>query len=105
MHRFALAAARQFSAEKMRRNNLAETDRMFCDLYCLEPGQEQRPHQHDGADKIYIVLEGRATATVGAEHAELAAGEGVLASAGASHGLRNATNQRAVVLVFMAPKP
>jgi mannose-6-phosphate isomerase-like protein (cupin superfamily) len=103
--RFSLAAARQFSTEKMRKSNLAETERLFCDLYCLEPGQAQRPHRHDASDKIYIVLEGRATAIVGTEQADLGAGEGVLAPAGLSHGLHNATAERAVVLVFMAPKP
>ena len=29
---------RRFSAEKMQKLNLFETDQMFCDVYCLGPG-------------------------------------------------------------------
>ncbi len=105
MQRFSLATARRFTPEKMAKNNLAETERFFCDLYCLEPGQEQKPHQHAAADKIYLVLEGRARATVGAETAELGPGEGVMAPAGLVHALVNAFAERALVLAFMAPKP
>ena len=39
--------------------NLFENAQMFCDLYCLEPGQEQAVHEHAGATKFYYVLEGR----------------------------------------------
>ena len=28
-----------FSTEKMRKNNLFDSERMFCDVYCFEPGQ------------------------------------------------------------------
>ena len=34
-----VAEAIQFSSEKMKKNGLFETERMFCDLYCFEPGQ------------------------------------------------------------------
>src|SRR5947208_16522626 len=50
-----------FNEQKMQKVNLFETERMFCDLYCFEPGQEQKTHTHAGADKIYYVLEGRGT--------------------------------------------
>ena len=33
-----------FAAAKMAKNNLFESERMFCDVYCLEPGQAQRVH-------------------------------------------------------------
>ena len=45
-----------FNEQKMQKVNLFETERMFCDLYCFEPGQEQKTHTHAGADKIYYVL-------------------------------------------------
>ena len=44
---------RRFSTEKLQKVNLFETERMFADVYCLEPGQEQKRHAHSGADKIY----------------------------------------------------
>ena len=49
----------QFQPDKMQKINLFESVRMFCDVYCLEPGQEQTVHSHEGNDKLYFVLEGR----------------------------------------------
>jgi len=97
--------ARIFSAEKMAKNNLFETDRFFCDLYCLEAGQSQRPHDHDGSDKVYVVLEGEGTFRVGDEEESLEAGQAVLAPSGEIHGVVNEGPERLVCLVFMAPHP
>jgi len=105
MRTFDLPKNRIFSSEKMKKNNLAETDRFFCDLYCFEPGQEQKPHLHEDSDKIYIVLEGRGVFRIGIEEQELGRDQGVLAPAGIEHGVRNISNQRLTLLVFMAPKP
>ena len=51
-------AETRFSSEKMQKVNLYETENFFCDVYGLEPGQEQKIHSHAGNDKIYMVLEG-----------------------------------------------
>jgi len=64
-----LADAMSFSTEKMRKNGIFETERFFCDTYCFEPGQEQKPHTHADEDKIYYVLEGRGSFSVGSEGA------------------------------------
>jgi quercetin dioxygenase-like cupin family protein len=96
---------RRFAADKMQKLNLFETPRFFCDVYCLEPGQAQKPHAHEGADKIYAVLEGAVEASVGDEVATVSAGQAVLAPSGLSHGIVNRGAARAAVLVFMAPKP
>ena len=48
----------RFDDEKMQKVNLFESHRMFADLYCLKPGQQQKPHTHSENDKIYFVLEG-----------------------------------------------
>ena len=37
-----IRSERRFSTEKMQKVNLFETERMFADIYCLEPGQEQK---------------------------------------------------------------
>jgi quercetin dioxygenase-like cupin family protein len=96
---------REFSAAKLQKLNLFSTPRFFMDVYCLEPGQAQKPHQHDGADKVYAVLEGSVLAHVGGESARLGAGEAVLAPAGVDHGVENPGPDRAALLVFMAPRP
>jgi quercetin dioxygenase-like cupin family protein len=96
---------RKFDAAKLQKLNLFETDRFFCDVYCLEPGQAQKAHAHAGSDKIYAVLEGTVVASVAGEEKELRPGDTVLASAGAEHGVENRGTVRAALLVFMAPHP
>jgi Mannose-6-phosphate isomerase len=98
-----LSDYQQFAAEKMKKNNLFQTSRFFCDVYCFEPGQEQKGHIHGEQDKIYLVLEGQGTFTVGTEVRVLGPGEGTMAPAGAEHGVFNHMNARLRVLVFVAP--
>ena len=89
----------------MNKVNLFETDRMFCDLYCFEPGQKQKVHAHAGSDKVYYVLEGWGTFHIGGESKELQANSTVMAPSGVEHGVTNTSNKRLVLLVYMAPKP
>ena len=100
-----LGQLERFSAEKLSKVNLFETERFFCDLYCLRPGQSQKIHSHAANDKIYYILRGEAKVTVGEESRSLRAGEIVLAPAGEPHGVRNDSAGDAVCLVFMAPHP
>jgi quercetin dioxygenase-like cupin family protein len=100
-----LSDGHQFSSEKMKKNNLFQTERFFCDLYCFEPGQEQKGHIHGEQDKVYIVLEGQGTFQVGAEQQVLGPGQATMAPAGAEHGVKNHTAGRLMVLVFVAPNP
>lgn len=96
---------RRFDAAKMQKLNLFESDQMFSDLYCLEPGQAQRPHAHAQATKLYFVLEGRGRFQVGATSRELGPGGLAYALPGEAHGVENASTQRLVLLVAMAPNP
>jgi len=93
----------RFAAEKMTKSSLFETPRLWLDVYGLEPGQAQKIHAHDASDKVYLVLEGRVVAHVGGEERELGAEEAVLAPAGVAHGVRNAGEARAALLVVTAP--
>ena len=99
------ASCKAFDREKMNKVNLFETDRMFCDLYCFEPGQRQKVHAHAGSDKVYHVLEGCGTFHIGGESKELQANSTVMAPSGVEHGVTNTSNERLVLLVYMAPKP
>ena len=90
----------QFSSEKMKKNNMFQTPRFFCDIYCFEPGQEQKGHIHGEQDKVYLVLEGQGTFQVGSE-------KQVLARLGPWPGRRRAWSQEshgatAGVLVLVA---
>lgn len=93
----------QFNNEKMKKNNIFQTDRFFCDVYCFEPGQEQKGHVHGEQDKIYLVLEGQGTFTVGVETKILGPGQGTMAPAGEAHGVLNHSSGQLKVLVFVAP--
>jgi mannose-6-phosphate isomerase-like protein (cupin superfamily) len=100
-----LSDSAQFSSEKMKKNNLFETSRFFCDVYCFEPGQEQKGHVHGEQDKVYVVLEGQGTFQVGTDREVLGPGQGTMAPAGEPHGVLNHTGARLKVLVFVAPNP
>src|SRR3989338_3708045 len=95
----------QFAPDKMKKNGLFETEWLFCDLYCFEPGQAQNPHTHEGSDKIYFVLEGRGLFQIGQEEKELKENEIAIAPSGQRHGVSNPGPDRLVLLVFMAPRP
>jgi mannose-6-phosphate isomerase-like protein (cupin superfamily) len=105
MRKVTLSEHHLFSPEKMQKVALFESDFLFYDLYCLESGQAQKVHSHDGSDKIYLALEGRPTVQVGEEREELEPGQAALAPAGQDHGVHNTSGERAVLLVVMAPKP
>ena len=103
MHVVNIANYQQVSSEKMKKNNIFQTSRFFCDIYCFEPGQEQKGHVHGEQDKVYLVLEGQGTFQVGSEKQVLGPGQGTMAPAGEEHGVKNHTDQRLKVLVFVAP--
>ena len=99
------AAAARFTDEKMNKVNLYESPHLFCDVYCLLPGQSQKAHSHAGNDKIYHVLSGRCTVQIGTDSRPLTAGHLAVAPAGEVHGVHNDTNEPATLLVVMAPNP
>ncbi len=94
-----------FSEEKMKKNALFDSPHLFYDLYCLLPGQAQKVHAHEGSDKVYYVIEGTGSFTIGDEEADLGQGNAVIARSGEPHGVRNETRENLVLLVTMAPRP
>ena len=97
--------AAAFAPEKMTKVNLFETAQMFCDVYGLNPGQEQKPHAHAGSDKVYFVVDGVGRFRIGDVERDAGTGCAVLAPAGHSHAVRNPGPGPLTLLVFMAPKP
>jgi quercetin dioxygenase-like cupin family protein len=100
-----VSKCKSFLPEKFQKVSLFETERMFCDVYCFEPGQEQAAHKHQGADKIYYVLEGKGRVQIGAERRDLVPGMAAHANSGEEHAVENPGPDRLVMLVFMAPHP
>jgi quercetin dioxygenase-like cupin family protein len=95
----------KFEADKMAKVGLATTARAQLDLYCVAPGQAQKPHRHADQDKIYYVLEGRGRFRVGADEQTVEAGEAVVAPAGVEHGLENDSPVPLVALVVVTGSP
>ena len=98
-------AAAAFSPEKMKKVNLFDTERMFCDVYGLNAGQEQTAHAHAGSDKVYYVIDGTGSFRIGDEERTVGSGTAIHAPASASHAVRNPGPGPLTLLVFMAPKP
>lgn len=95
----------RFDPARLVKAPIVDSPRFFCDVYCLEPGQEQAVHAHADAEKIYVVLDGEATITLGGDAHRAAAGVIAHAPAGLPHGVRNDSAARLRLLVFMAPRP
>jgi quercetin dioxygenase-like cupin family protein len=89
--------------DKHYKQTLWQGEHVMVGLNCLEPGQTQRAHAHDGADKFYFVLEGRGHFTVGDEEREAEAGTLVFAPAGVNHGVANEGQTRLSLLIAIAP--
>lgn len=93
-----VAARAVFAPDKMRKVDCFATPRLLVGLNCFEPGQTQKVHAHEGADKFYLVLSGKAKVVVDAEARDVGAGDLVCAPAGVAHGVVTAY-ERTVMLV------
>jgi mannose-6-phosphate isomerase-like protein (cupin superfamily) len=98
-----LTGLARFGPNKMRKVGIFETPRSQTDLYCLLPGQAQRPQLRRDQDKIYLILVGRAEFHIGGERTTLGPGHALLARAGVEHGVSNPGPANLLLLVFIAP--
>jgi len=89
--------------EKFFKTTLWQSDNVMVGLNCLEPGQSQALHAHEGADKFYFVLAGRGNFTVGEEVSEAGEGTLIVAPAGVPHGVTNHGNDRLSLLIGISP--
>ena len=79
--------------------------RMMIGVDCLEPGQAQAAHRHQGRDKCYSVIDGEAEFTIDGVTRTLSAGGLAWAPAGVEHSVRNSGRTRLTMLIAMAPEP
>lgn len=96
---------RRFSPDKLAKVSLFESEKMFCDVYGVGPGQEQKAHVHDEGDKIYYVIEGCGIFKVAGETREVGEKNVVYVPAGVEHSVKNDSGANLTLLVFMAPHP
>jgi quercetin dioxygenase-like cupin family protein len=95
----------KFDSAKMAKIALATTSRAQLDLYCVAPGQSQRPHTHGDQDKIYYVLKGLGRFSLAGKDLSLVSGEALVAPAGVQHGVTNDGTDPLLVLVVVTPPP
>jgi quercetin dioxygenase-like cupin family protein len=95
----------KLDVSRMAKIALATTERAQLDLYCVAPGQSQKPHVHADQDKIYYVLEGAGRFSLAGKDERVAAGEALVAAAGIEHGLVNDGTDPLLVLVVVTPPP
>jgi quercetin dioxygenase-like cupin family protein len=93
-----------FDAGRAAKIDLVRGSALFLGLNTFEPGQRQAPHVHQGADKFYLLLSGKARMIVGDETRIVEPGTLVWTPAGEPHGVVEAL-ERTVMLVGMAPPP
>jgi quercetin dioxygenase-like cupin family protein len=93
------------SEEKFYKTTLFWGEGVLLGLNCLEPGQVQTPHTHEGQDKFYYVVAGHGRFWLGDDRLEAATGELVWAPAGLWHGVENVGDGRLTLLVGIAPAP
>ena len=89
--------------QKFFKTTLWRSDHLTLGLNCLDPGQIQNVHAHDGADKIYYVLEGEGKFRIGDEQRIAKDGMLIVAPAGIPHGVTNNGDRRLSLLVTIAP--
>ena len=97
--------ARKFSPEKLSKISLFESEKMFCDVYAVSPGQEQKPHVHEGCDKIYYVIEGCGLFKIASELREVGEKNVVYVPSGVEHSVKNDSGGNLTLLVMMTPHP
>ena len=92
-------------ADKFYKTTLFRSERLMLGLNCLEPGQVQKVHSHQGQDKFYFVIEGVGRFTVGDEIIEAGPGYTIWAAAEVPHGVENKGGERLVIFMGMSPAP
>lgn len=89
--------------EKFFKTTLWQSGYLTLGLNCLEPGQIQKVHAHDGADKIYYVLEGEGVFTIDVDQRVAKQGMLIVAPAGVPHGVTNNGRERLSLLITISP--
>ena len=97
--------SRKFSVEKLSKVSLFESEKMFCDVYGVSAGQEQKPHVHEGCDKLYYVIEGCGHFKIGGELREVGEKNVVYVPSGVEHSVKNDSGANLTLLVMMTPHP
>lgn len=95
----------RFSDEGPQREMLAETDRLWAEVVCLERNQEIGPVADARADALLTILAGEVAVQVNRSRKRLKQWGTFVVPAGHQLFVRNASGEPAVLLVVTAPPP
>jgi mannose-6-phosphate isomerase-like protein (cupin superfamily) len=82
---------------------LTETDSMRCRMMTWPPEFECEYHSHDGADELFLFLEGKARVRAGDEVQEIAANHFVYVPRDVPHKIKNIGPDDLVIFAVVAP--
>ncbi len=106
MEKKILEALKSFSAAGFMRRRVWQTDNLHCNIYCFEPGQQNRLHCHPVSNEVVFCWEGEGVVVVGEEQAPIRAGETVLVPVNVPHGYINTSkDRRMIITVVQCPLP
>ena len=95
----------EWHADKMGKSTLYQSPRLLVGLNAFEPGQSHALHGHEGMDKVYQVVQGSGHFLLEGRELPMTAGDLLVAPPGVPHGVRNTSQERLLVLVFLSPAP
>jgi len=106
MEKKTFDSLKSFSASNFVRKRIWQTDKLHCNIYCFEPGQQNSLHRHPVSDEVVLCLEGEGIIVVGTEHQPIKAGETVLVPMNTPHGYINTSPaHRMIISVVQCPLP
>ena len=80
--------------------------RSLSNIYCFEPGQQNRLHRHPVSNEVVFCWEGEGVVVVGEGQAPIRAGETVLVPVNVPHGYINTSEvRRMIITVIQCPLP
>jgi len=106
MEKKILEALKAFSAAGFMRRRVWQTDNLHCNIYCFEPGQQNRLHRHPVSNEVVFCWEREGVVVVGEEQAPIRAGETVLVPVNVPHVYINTSkDRRMIITVVQCPLP
>jgi len=94
-----------FSSDHVNRETVFETDRMWCEVLCLDRNQIVGPVVDEDSDAVFTIVAGEALFMVDGKRKRLEQWGAVLVPAGAEVTVTNASAEPLVLWLMAAPPP
>jgi mannose-6-phosphate isomerase-like protein (cupin superfamily) len=95
----------QFSPDRVRRETIFETDRLWTEVLCFERNQSVGPITDHDSDALFTVVAGEAVFLVNGKRRRMGQWSAVLVPAGEEVSVTNASADPLVLMLVAAPPP